>query len=233
MHSDKTIPKNMDNIIVYSHRGNCSIKSDNSLNSFEQCIKENILNIELDVQLTLDGKVIVSHDVLKHDTCIYQLNCNSEYSEDQLLLTKVFSTLPKETNYIIDLKDVRSHSELVSEVLKICAKYNNFNKIIFSSFNEFHLQELVEYEKIYNIVLNKSYTTCNLDIDYSTNKIERWNLNHILLNINQISLEMVNKIKEHSSVKIFVYTCNSNEDYNYSLNIGVDGIISDNPEKFI
>lgn len=231
--SDKMKAENIDNIIVYSHRGNCSLKSENTLNSFKQCINENITNIELDVQITLDRKVVVSHDVLKHNTSIYQLNCDSEYSTNQLLLKKVFLMLPKQTNYIIDLKDVRSQSQLVPEVLKICAEYNNFDKVIFSSFNEFHLQELVEYEKTNRIDLKKSYTTCNLDIDYNAEKITRYNLNYILLNINQVSLEMINKIKRNSSIKVFVYTCNSNEDYNYSLNIGADGIISDNPEKFI
>jgi glycerophosphoryl diester phosphodiesterase len=216
---------------IIAHRGSSKYFEDNSLDSLKQAIKEGIKDIEIDVVITLDNQIILNHDIIKDhmDNLISEKEYNNE-----LLLTTVFSELPKDINYIIDLKDPRPNSNLVVELLKICNQFHNINNCIFSSFNMFHLLELCKYELETGHILKKGYATNNLDLDFYKEKIIMFKLSHLILYKFQITPDIISLIKKNNpNIKIFVYTCNTKNLFNYCLRCNVDGLFSDNPNKFI
>jgi glycerophosphoryl diester phosphodiesterase len=218
------------NFDIISHRGNNSKNyKENTLRAFQQSIKDGIYLIELDVLITLDGKVIIKHDTINEETG--ELHYNSVY-KNELQLDTVFKILPSTVNYIIDLKEVRPESNLIKNVLLICNKYNVLHRCLFGSFNEFLLEDLYSYERENNIKLKKAYISGNSDINYFNEVITSWDLSHLILYVNQISKELVDFLKNRYDINIYLYTCNSIGSYKYALKIGVDGIISDNPLKF-
>ena len=55
-------------MLILGHRGAPSIKPENTLASFEAALLYNVDGIELDIQLTSDGKIVVYHDFEIIDT---------------------------------------------------------------------------------------------------------------------------------------------------------------------
>jgi glycerophosphoryl diester phosphodiesterase len=216
---------------IIAHRGSSKNLPDNSLQSLNQSVKDGIKDIEIDVLITLDNRIILQHDIIRNFTDY--LSCDVEYN-NELLLETVFNELPKDINYVIDLKDPRPYSNLVPEVLKLCNQYHNIDKCIFASFNTFHLLELSKYELDTGCKLKKAYSTGNLDLDFYKEKIMMFKLSHLILYKFQVTPEVINFIKkDFPDIKIFVYTCNTKGLFNYCLRCKVDGLFSDNPEKFI
>ncbi len=217
-------------IHIFSHRGNNSKKyKENTLKAYQQTILDGVHFIELDVIITLDDKIVINHDTINEETG--ELYCDSNY-KSELELETVFKNLPDTVNYILDLKEVRSKSNLIKNLIILCNKYNLLKRCLFASFNEFLLEDLCKYERENNIRLKKAYISGNTNIDFFIDIITSWDLSHLILYVNQISKELVEILKNRYSIDIYLYTCNSIGSYKYALNIGVDGIISDNPLKF-
>ncbi len=215
---------------IIAHRGSSKKYPENSLRSLKQAINDGIKYIEIDVTITLDNRVILQHDVIKNNTDY--LISDSQYN-NELLLETVFKELPKNITYIIDLKDPRPKSNLVSKVLNICYQYKCIDRCIFASFNIFHLIDLNNFEIDTKLKLKKAYTTANLEKDFFRSKIITYRLTHLILYKFQITPELISYIKKNHNIQIFVYTCNTKNLFNYCLRCGVDGLFSDNPEKFI
>jgi glycerophosphoryl diester phosphodiesterase len=215
---------------IIAHRGSSKKYPENSLQSLKQAVKDNIKYIEIDVIVTFDNRIILQHDIIKNNTDY--LASDAQYN-NELLLETVFKELPKDITYVIDLKDPRPKSNLVNEVLKICNQFKCINRCIFASFNIFHLVDLNNYEIETGHKLNKAFSTGNLEIDFFKDKILTYGLTHLILYKFQITPKVITFIKNNHNIKIFVYTCNTKELFNYCLRCGVDGLFSDNPEKFI
>ncbi len=219
----------MENLTVIAHRGSNEKYPENSLEAFKQAINEGINYIEMDITITEDNKIILQHDIITENS--EDLITNFKYTS-QLLLETVLKELPKNINIILDLKDPRINSNLIDEVLLLCLIYKCIDRCIFASFNLFHLMKINNFEKKYNLELNKAYSTANIDIDYFESKIRMYNLTHLILYKFQITPELINNIKSKFNIKIYVYTCNTYNIYNYCLKCKVDGIFSDFPYKF-
>ena len=59
----------MGSIKVYSHRGDTKNAPENTMSAFRKAIDMSVDGIELDVQMTSDGQVVVVHDFLLGRTC--------------------------------------------------------------------------------------------------------------------------------------------------------------------
>jgi glycerophosphoryl diester phosphodiesterase len=210
---------------IIAHRGLSQKYKENTLESLNGAIKNNIFDIEIDLMITKDYKVILQHNIIKEDS--EYLTINRNYNNSDLLLETVFEKLPNNINWVLDLKDPRPSSYLVEEVLKICEKYDCINRCIFASFNLFHLLDLNIYESKTGKILKKAYSTSNLDIDFFKSKIIQYNLTHLIFDKNQISYDVIQHIKKKSQIHIYVYTINTINWYNLCLRCGIDGIFSD------
>jgi len=148
-------------IFVLGHRGCSERFPENTMPSFEDCTTNpRIDGVELDVQLTRDGKVVISHDFhLKRTAGLDVLIKDLTYEELQdidvgsfkeprfsdvriPLLEDLFATIGKRFVYDVELKaeGMTGHKELCLKVWDLICKYNLQENVMVSSFNPFTLR---------------------------------------------------------------------------------------------
>ncbi len=133
--------------LIIAHRGASSAMPENTLAAFALALDQGADGIELDVQLSKDG-----HLVLVHDTTLLRLTSNprrvseltvSELKAEDLgqgqavaLLEELFELLGDATLYNIELKDFAFRDQgLVDRVAETVTAFGLQTKTLISSFN--------------------------------------------------------------------------------------------------
>lgn len=145
---------------VVAHRGFSGRYPENTMLAFEQAVKAQADEIELDVQLTKDGEVIIMHDEAVDRTtdgngliCSYtlkelkHLNAATLFPQFGRVEVPTFDEYcawvkkqPITTN--IELKTgVIYYEEIEKKTIKILEKYDLLDRVMFSSFNHMSLVE--------------------------------------------------------------------------------------------
>ena len=168
---------------VLYHRGkhNENIK-ENSMKAFEEAVKDN-LGVELDVRLTKDNLVVVSHD--SNLNRVYGINKNIDdltYEEVKKLtndgvplFSDVLKLINNKIGVMVEIKSnkVGKLEEIVYEILK---KYKG--RYVIVCFNPFTLRYFRKKDKsIIRGQLSYSY------YDSKLSKIKRFLLSHLWLNV--------------------------------------------------
>ena len=146
---------------VLGHRGCSERFPENTMPSFEDCTTNpRIDGVELDVQLTRDGKVVISHDfhlkrtagldVLIKDLTYEELGDidvgsfkDPSFSNVRIpLLEDLFSTIGNRFVYDVELKaeGMTGHKELCLKVWDLICRYKLQENVMVSSFNPFALR---------------------------------------------------------------------------------------------
>ena len=179
----------------YLHRGYFDNEKipENSIEAFKLALNLNY-NIELDVQLTKDNKIVVFHDFsLKRMCGVNKLLCDCTYEELKkynLLNTKykiplfidVLRLINGKVNLLVETKVEKYNSKLETELSKILNNYNgifaiqSFNYLSIKWFKKnkkeyvigILLSKIKLKNKIINILLRPDFVSCN--IKYLPNK---------------------------------------------------------------
>ena len=123
-------------MFLVSHRGNGdhSFKENSKeaiLFSFE---KPYISGVEIDVRLTKDKKVVLSHDFFIFGIGVIKWNRYKKMKGVLPLLEEILKIVPENKFLLVELKEARKDIELVKRVIKILHKYPN-KKVYIHSFN--------------------------------------------------------------------------------------------------
>jgi glycerophosphoryl diester phosphodiesterase len=147
---------------VFAHRGNSATAPENTLSAFEQAVKVGADGVELDVQLTRDGRVVVIHDetldrttngagwVKDHDwEALRRLDAGSwwdpRFSTERIPLLNDVLDLLSGTGLIvnIELKNGRvRYPGLEAAVLNCVDRFRMADRVILSSFHHPSLRVL-------------------------------------------------------------------------------------------
>lgn len=136
--------------INYAHRGASQYAPENTMSAFRKAIELKATGIELDLQKTKDGKIVIFHDekidklsngtgrisdytyeeLLKFDFGIW---FDKKYKGEKIVLFESFvkEFLPKDLTFAIELKV----ENIERETIEIINKYSKHNNIYISSFN--------------------------------------------------------------------------------------------------
>lgn len=136
--------------INYAHRGASQYAPENTMSAFRKAIELKATGIELDLQKTKDGKIVIFHDekidklsngtgrisdytyeeLLKFDFGIW---FDKKYKGEKIVLFESFAKefLPKDLTFAIELKV----ENIERETIEIINKYSKHNNIYISSFN--------------------------------------------------------------------------------------------------
>ena len=224
-------------MLILGHRGAPSIKLENTLDSFKAALSHNVDGIELDIQLTSDGKIIVYHDFKILDTnnsaCLIS---SLSFDEIQTLCTNlkiptlkdVCDIFPKHKILNIEIKSqALDNSVIIQKTLSLIQQYNFIDNVIISSFNPFVLLSIKK--KAPNIRLGLLWTGNNSEgwfvTHYSYSQIKPYsfhaNIDYLDSNLVQWALE--------NNLQIFVYTVNTKADLEKAYKLNVNGIFTDFP----
>lgn len=264
---------------IQGHRGYRGLYPENSIQGFIKALEIGVNTLELDVVISADNKVVVSHEPwMSYHICIdsignkisddkikYNLysmdynyirkfDCgivgNSKFPEQNKISTfkptlnytikmiEDYATdnLIKLPNYNIEIKskpgtDLLFHpgtKEFSDLVISVIDSLSIFDRVTIQSF-DFRVLRYVNQE--YPNVKLSALVSDNFNPEINLNDLGfypyAYSPNYNFLDCNNV------KYMQEKKIKVIPWTVNSNDDIANVLNLGVDGIISDYPDRVI
>ncbi|MGL4993167.1 MAG: glycerophosphodiester phosphodiesterase [Bacteroidales bacterium] len=235
---------NAQNPLVVAHRGASAYKPENTLSAFRYAFELDADAIEVDVWVTKDRKIVVTHDrdtkrvadknlIVPESTYAELKELRLKDDEYMPLLEEVLAILPKGKKIFIEIKCCWEKGESGNpfpEIKKIIKKSKRQKDCTFIAFNA---QSLVEAQKqlhkIPTLYLSgkKNSNQEILDI-VKSNNLTSLNVHYSLVNEELVDMLIVNKLP------LFVWTVNKDEDMKRMIeNPLIKGITTDRPDALI
>lgn len=243
-------------MIVFAHRGASGYAPENSLGALKKSLEMGATAVEIDVQMTKDGEIIVLHDtymsrLTSGDGYVEELD--SKYITEQKIknrFDKIYENekVPTLREYLknilenpftnfgeniflnIEIKTVAFYnSQMEEKLMEILKETYPLENILISSFDHHILKRISQKYPDIKLGLLLGNRLVNI-VEY----IESSGLNPYSINygVEIISSDEVKELKS-KGYKVFVYTVNSKDIYEQLKKIGVDGIFSDFPDLLI
>ena len=221
-----------------AHRGASTEAPENTMAAFQKAIDDMADYIELDVQLTNNGEVIVMHDSNAYRTTGVDANIvNMTYKEVKTLdagswfsdeyvgenvpsLKEVLELTQGKIKLNIELKPADNGTALAKNTVRLIEKYNMVNDCVITSFSESALKAV----KTYNQEIKVGYILSAAYGDFYDMK----NVDFFSVNAAFLSKRTIDAI-HNSGKRVYAWTVNNKESIKNLTNKGVDGIITDNP----
>jgi glycerophosphoryl diester phosphodiesterase len=238
---------------IIAHRGASSLAPENTKAAIVKALKLKPHRIEVDIQQTKDSTVVLMHDItlnrttdgeglIKEKTYIElsKLDAGSWFSkafagEEIPKLETIIQLINGKCELIIEIKKGHDfYPNIEKHILKLIKKYNAEDWIIIHSFDDNVLKTIHELNP--NIALHKlfvgklkftpfivSNTIDRLDLE-RYNYIKEYSINYAFAN-----KAVIKHLKSHGK-KVNVWTVNNPKTAEALIGLGVDGIITNNPE---
>ena len=223
---------------VMAHRGASTETPENTMAAFQKAIDDMADYIELDVQLTSDGEVIVMHDSNAYRTTgVDENNENMTNKEDRRLnegswysdeykgekvpgLREVLELAQGKIKLNIELKPADNGEELARKTVALIEKYNMENDCVITSFSSSALSAAKSCDENIRVgyILSAAYG------DYYDMK----NIDFFSVNSAFLSKRTIDAI-HNSGIQVYAWTVNNKDSIKNLTNKGVDGVITDNP----
>lgn len=240
---------------ITAHRGNSITAPENTLVAIKYAMHSGADFVELDVQETSDGKIVVMHDTnLKRTTGINKnvsdmtldelnkIDAGSWFSDkfnqstiptlEQVL---IMCQLEKKIKLNIEIKP-DSHGHITKELVRLLEKYNFTNRCIITSFDRNAISAIkkeyptIKVGYIYSFLNSYNYLNNNgymEPADLTTHEVDAVSLYYKL-----ITKETVDQFHK-KGIMVYAWTVNTAEDIELMGQLEVDNIITDNPDLAI
>jgi len=230
--------------MIQAHRGASAYCPENTLEAFSKAIEQGADGIELDVHLTKEGEVVVAHDER-----LERVSNGTGYINDHTLeelksldfakllpgpvcriptLSEVFSLVkPSSLSVNIELKTTeRLYPGLCGKLAALVEEFGMGERILYSSFNHYSLQEIRQIDPKVKIGLL-----------YQLGMVDPWvYANYVGADAIHPHYYVVAALPEtverchENGVKVNVWTVDDGEAIKMMLKSGVDGIITNKPD---
>ena len=221
-----------------AHRGASGNFIENTIESFSLGISMGADIIEMDIRLCKSGNLVVYHDLFYKGKLIVDMTKDECIDNDILMLDDVLNRYSHRISIYLDLKtpfiyDKQQMDLYISKIVEMminCKKNNLFNerRIILASFDHFLIKHLKSVLNLHNI--NPKF-----GLIFYSNPINYFNYDNTLCDFIIQSINSMNKpflkYTHLYNMKYLVYTVNSEEMMKKLIEIKVDGIITDYPDK--
>lgn len=234
--------------IYFAHRGSVTEAPENTMPSFERALRHGVKGLELDVQLTKDGHLVINHDqrinrVASNGTGfirdftleeIRQFDVGGKFSAEFegvtfATLEEVVAFCPSDVLLNIEIKNIPYFYEGIEKKVVDCLKaHDRVENTLISSFDHKALKRMEELAP--EIPLGLLFMDNILD-PWSYAKhcgIQVYSLHPRYQFVDKTYMEKCHE----EGFKVFPWTVDDEDVHQYLLSIGVDGIISNNPKIF-
>ena len=234
---------------LIAHRGASAYAPENTLSAFKKAIDMGINAVEFDVQFTLDGEGVVTHDYTLErtsdgsghikDLSLSQLKkldfgkwFGEEYKNEKIpTLEEVLDTVKNDYLINIELKRDKDDKRFFSKyIIDAIDKFNIRDKVLISSFDHELLKDLHKTDNNLKIALlfpkeiERNFEELGEYIDKLGIKVSA--INPHKDSLNEISTKNIKKL----GLKIISYTVNELDDYNRLEALGVDAVFTNFPD---
>ena len=225
-------------IQITAHRGYSEQYPENTMPAFQGAVKIGADYIELDVQQTRDGKIIVMHDSnLKRTTGVDKNIWETDYEEMRYLdagswfdkkysgttiptLEEVLAYTKGKIRLNIELKPTGHEHDFEQCVVDIVEQYHCEDEVVLSSMKYDCLENIKKINPDIKTVYITSVSLGNFTVlDYA----DGYSVEAMML-----TQKFVNQA-HRAGKEVLVWTVNSEDSMERVLEMGVDGIITDKP----
>lgn len=237
----------MGRVLRIAHRGASSQTPENTLTSFERALKIGVDLVELDVHMTADGEIVVIHDSTLDRTTdskgsvkeltlaqIKQADAGSWFDpkftgEKVPTLGEVLDLVWGKALTLIEIKP----DDISTPVVKAVEKYDAIDEVVIQSFNP----KVVKEVRAINPNIPTSLLVGGIrfikkrrqGVKLVQKAIEQ-NANALSISFGVVSPELVEEIHLRG-LTVWTWTVNELSEIEAVIEAGVDGVISDCPEK--
>ncbi|MGO4347915.1 glycerophosphoryl diester phosphodiesterase membrane domain-containing protein [Paenibacillus sp. MCAF9] len=226
-------------VLLSAHRGDTLVAPENSLEAIRSSVAQSIDAVEIDVQMTKDGVVVLNHDYnLQRMAGVPKRVSELDYEEiarlniakaggepDEIvripMLSEVLGEVLGKSKLIIDLKPYGSGEQLAEHVVALIEQFDMVQDCYIQSFDRStlqHIRSLNPEIKIGQILYFALGDLSLLDVDFYT--------------IEQIMLtEQLVERAHKKGREVWVWTVNSERNLKEVLKFEIDGIITDYPAR--
>ncbi len=151
----------MNQPLIWAHRGASAYMPENTIPAFQKAIELGADGIELDIQLTKDGEIVVCHDELIDRTSngtgflkdytleeLRQFNFNKTHPEVKRAaiptMREVFELI-KETNLTINIElktGVFDYTGIEEKIIAMTHEFEMEDRVLYSSFNHYSIKRI-------------------------------------------------------------------------------------------
>ncbi len=233
--------------LVFAHRGASTEAMENTRAAFDAALNYAIDGIETDVQLSQDGVTLLWHDEFldklglagKHiDDFDYAylktLHTSQAGSEGLMTLAHFLNDYARRCRLLVEVKNhdwepVSRHEQKMQLVIdQVVAERAIDDHIMVSSFNlpslVYIYRQNADISLVYNLEDDQTITDAQRVLDTCPF------LYGLCLPIAVLDNDWIDLLRTHNKC-IAVYTCNTDEEIDRALQLGVDILISDVPHK--
>jgi len=226
--------------MVIGHRGAAGHEVENTIASIDKAISFGVDAVEVDVFLCKSGELVVFHDenlsrLTNSNAFIESLTIDSIKKIDVLnnhkipTLEEVIKFINERVHLNIELKGLNT-AKPTYELLQslFLDKQQLIKKISISSFNWEELDIIYDLDKDIPIAV----LTEKKSIEMAINQAKKINAKAINIDYKLLNRKVVKKIKSENLI-INAWTVNEINQIKRIINLGVDGIITDFPDRVI
>lgn len=239
---------------IVAHRGASGIAPENTLAAIQLALDIGVDWIEIDVRQTLDRVLVCLHDETVNRTSngkghiitlnykkVKQFDAGSWFSEaykDEKIpsLNEVLHLIDGRCKLLIEMKGTQLLQYKIAEnLIGLIEKHEAQNWVVVQSFNSDFLKRMYRLNsgiKLNNLV---NYSPSNLPI-YIDRRIKLGNIfrldysEAVNPNYKQVTRKLIAKVKKHER-KIFCWTVDEPNEMRRLIDLGVDGIITNFPDR--
>lgn len=235
-------------MFIYAHRGSSGYAPENTMAAFRMAVEMKCAGIELDVQLTKDGHIVICHDeevsrttngkgFIKDYTLaeLRQLDAGSWFHEqfkgEPIPTLEEFNDLVKDTEMIInfEIKNLPFYYQGIEKKLAHAIESAGMTEhTLISSFDHYALQTVHEIAP-----------TLKLGLLFSTRLVDPWTyakqLSFPVYSLNPhwtfVDKDYMEQSHKHG-YQVYAYTVNDEQAYEFMKGSGIDGIFTNYPDQF-
>jgi len=227
-----------DDVAVIAHRGAAGKAPENTLASIRQAMKDGADWIEIDVQETMDGEVVVIHDsdfmkLAGKDLKVWnstlkelqEIDVGSwfgpEFSAERVpTLARVLEEVRGQSRVLIELKYYGHDRQLEQRVVDIVEKAGMVNDVAVMS---------LEFSGIKKFQALRPDWVVGLLSSTAIGKLSDLDVDFLAINMGLATPEFIRRTHK-ADMQLFVWTVNDQVSMSRMMSLGVDGIITDEPE---
>jgi len=224
---------------IWGHRGAYSHAPENTLTGFQMAADMGADGVELDIQLSRDGEIVVIHDEKVDRTSngqgyvkdftlseLKKLNFNIRGITKPLFmeiptLEEVFELLlPTTLSINIEFKTgIVYYEGIEAKALKAAEKCGIIERIVWSSFNHYSVQKLKKLKPCVQTAF-----ICARQIIVTGEQCEKTGVSALHPNIAQLQFPGLVEDCHKRGVKVRTWTVNEPEQFKLAYDLGVDGV---------
>ena len=231
-------------IAVIGHRGFAGAAPENTMPAFEAALALGVDYVELDVQLSADGEIVVCHDAnvqrvtgidaALSDRTLAELKSmdfgcwfSPDYTGTQIpTLREVLERIrDSKLRVYLELKDLGGGDDAFpGAVLNLTRELGMEERCVFASFQYAYLQKIKTLDPNAKVLLNTDISEVSLPLDYPAD--------YYGIKFSSFSSELADAIHANGAVA-FVWTVDEPEQIRHAAKCGADGICSNRPDQVI